>query len=169
MVFDIRPAASADLAEIPKVELAAAALFSEADLPQRLRYKVIAAADLSRAMRDGRLWVALVDARIAGFVMANIVDGQAFLDELDVHPAFGRRGIGTSLVGEVVRWARRQRCETLSLITFCHLRWNAPFYEKLGFIRLTAEEHGPELAGLIDEEALVGIDRGKRVAMRLEL
>ena len=167
--FDIRPAVTPDLAEIPKIELAAATLFSEADLPQNLRHKVTAAAELRSAKRNGRLWVAVVDARITGFAMANIVDGQAYLDELDVLPEFGRRGIGKRLVGEVVRWARQHRFATLSLVTFRHLRWNAPFYEKLGFMRLAAAEHGPELAGLIAEEAHAGIDRRKRVAMRLEL
>jgi hypothetical protein len=57
----------------------------------------------------------------------------------------------------------------VSLITFRHLPWNAPFYEKLGFCPIATADLGPELAAMMSEDAAAGIDTSKRIAMRLIL
>lgn len=157
------------LAAIPAIELACARLFAESDLPRNIRYRVTDKADLRHALDDGRLWVALHERQPVGFAMSDVLDGEAHLDELDVLPEFGRRGIGTRLTRHVINWAADEGFRTLSLLTFRHLPWNAPFYEKLGFEPIGVEQHGPELASLLEEEGRLGIDIGKRVAMRLEL
>ena len=168
--ISIRPAGSEDLAAIPGIELAAATLFAEADLPHTVRHKVTAPRDLRDALERGQLWVAVApDDRVVGFAMAGIVDGHAYLDELDVLPEFGRRGIGTRLVETVADWARAGHHVSVSLVTFRHLRWNAPFYEKLGFSALNSSEHGAEIAGLLREEKRAGIDVARRVVMRMDL
>jgi len=164
----IAPADTAHLGEIPRIELAAATLFSEADLPSAVRYKVTEPTDLREALQQNRLWVALTrEDEIIGFSMADIVDDQAYLVEVDVLPDYSRQGIGTKLIGAVIQWARSQGFDTLWLVTFCHLPWNAPFYERLGFSVVDPAEHGAELASLIEEEAQVGIDIDNRVAMRI--
>ena len=104
-----------------------------------------------------------------GFALATVVDGKAHLDEIDVLPNYGQRGIGTELVYAVASWARRNGYSSLSLITFKHLPWNAPFYEKLGFVHLRSAELSAGLARLIEEEGKAGIDVTKRVGMRLIL
>jgi len=157
------------LADIPKIELAAATMFSEADLPQTIRHRVTPVSALEEALKAQRLWVAGDGAEVVGFAAAGIVDGAAYIDEIDVLPEFGRRGIGTGLVHTVADWARAENFSTLTLITFSHLAWNAPFYEKLGFERMISAEHGRELMGLIEEERRIGIDITNRVAMRLNL
>lgn len=164
----IAPAVAAHLGEIPRIELAAAALFSEVDLPSEVRFRVTEPADLREALQQNRLWVALTrEDRIVGFAMADIVDGQAYLVEVDVLPDYGRQGIGTKLIGVAMEWARSQSLVALWLVTFHHLPWNAPFYEKLGFSVVDPVEHGAELAGLIEEEAQLGINIENRVAMRI--
>ena len=166
----IAPACVAQVADIPGIELAGATLFSEEDLPSHVRYRVTDRSDLDRALEDGRLWTAVHEiAGTVGFAMADIVDGQAYLTEIDVRPEFGQKGIGTRLVTAVVAWARAAGYRSISLLTFRHLPWNGPFYAKLGFRILDPVEHGPELAGLIEEEAEIGIDVKKRVAMELKL
>lgn len=168
--ISIRPARRAHLDDIPRIELAATAQFSEADLPQSIRYRVTPAEDLREALDNQSLWVAVgPGGQIVGFAMANSVDGDAYLDELDVLPDFGRRGIGSRLVTTVVDWARSAGFSRLSLITFRHVPWNAPFYTKLGFAILEPQEHGPEIAGLIEDERRAGIDTRNRVAMRMDL
>ena len=157
------------LAHIPGIELAGATLFAEADLPQEVRYRVTAVTDLRDAFNEGRIWVAIHGSRqTVGFAMAEIVDRQAYLTELDVLPEFGRQGIGSRLVRAVEAWAKTSDFESLSLITFRHLPWNAPFYEKLGFSIINSAEHGPELLGLMEEERQVGINMDNRVAMKLK-
>jgi len=165
--ISVRLAGREHLSAIPGIEIAAAALFSEADLPESLRYKVTHISHLNEALEQGRLWVALCEDKPVGFAAASVIDGAGYLDELDVMPEFCRQGIGTKLVSMVIDWARAQQFSCLTLVTFRHLAWNAPFYEQLEFRTMEATEHGPELADLIREEHRVGLDGAKRVAMQL--
>ena len=147
--------------------MAAATLFSEADLPADIRYRVTAADVLHEAQDEARIWIALADGDLpVGFAMTTLVDDEAHLDELNVLPNYARRGIGTQLVNAVTCWARDSGFSVLTLITFKHLPWNAAFYEKLGFERLSAAELDGELAELIAEEGRAGIDVNKRLAMQ---
>ncbi|HLT92651.1 MAG TPA: GNAT family N-acetyltransferase [Woeseiaceae bacterium] len=158
------------LRDVPAIEQAAVTLFSVEDVPLALRFRVTAPEPLAEAQRDGRLWVAENAAgKTVGFALAEIVDGEAYLTEVDVHPAHARQGIGTRLVQTVAGWAAGQGFAFLLLVTFRHLPWNAPFYRKLGFEAVPPGDMGPELRGIFDEEAQAGIDPGKRVAMRLAL
>jgi len=168
------PSVSIQLAEaehlkaIPAIELAAATLFAESDLPQSLRHKVTEMSHLRVAMDDGRLWIALTGKeKPVGFAMTELIDEVAYLDELDVLPEFGRQGIGTRLLSNVVDWARAGRFPCLQLMTFRHVPWNAPFYEKLGFEILDVSDYGPQTIDLIGKESRAGLDVDKRVVMRL--
>jgi GNAT superfamily N-acetyltransferase len=158
------------LSAIPAIELAAAAMFPETDLPAEIRYLVTDDELLHEAQNEARLWVALTDDRTpVGFAMADIVDGGAHLDEMGVMPDFGRQGIGTRLVHTLIEWARSCDYPALTLVTFRHLPWNAPFYERMGFVSMAPSEIGGELAGLLQEEGMAGIDVQQRVCMQLKL
>ena len=168
--INIKLAGSEHLSAIPAIELAASAMFPEADLPVEVRYLVIENELLQEAQSDARLWVALTDERTpVGFAMAGIIDGGAHLDEMDVMPDFGRQGVGTRLVRTIIDWARLGDYPVLTLITFRHLPWNAPFYERMGFEAMATSELGEELAKLLQEEGDAGIDVHKRVCMKLDL
>jgi GNAT superfamily N-acetyltransferase len=101
--------------------------------------------------------------------MADVVDSDAYIAEVGVTPEFGGRGIGTRLVEAAIAWARDQGFDAIRLVTFSHLPWNAPFYEKLGFSVVDRPEPGTELAGLMEEERRAGIEITNRVAMLLTL
>lgn len=166
-MVSIEPAAKSHLSAIPLIEQAAAAMFPQADLPLHIRYRVTDRATLAAAQRDGRLWVALNTKREpVGFAHACQIDDQAHLDEMDVHPQFVRRGIGTALVGTVVDWARSQGYDELTLITFRHLPWNAPFYAALGFELVSDDLLGDEMRDLLQQEAKAGLKAANRVCMR---
>ena len=163
-------AGESHLKQIPAIELASTSLFSESDLPQNIRHRVTDARTLREAQRENRLWIALNSTDQAiGFALADVVDGIAHLAELDVVPEYGRRGIGSRLLGEVRDWAAANGYCALTLVTFRHLAWNAPFYEKFGFFELKKIEPGSGLAGLIEEEAKVGINIRNRIAMKLQI
>lgn len=155
---------------IPGIEVAAATMFSEADLPLNLRHRVTAMADLRAANDKDQLWVAVTaKEKTVGFAAVDVMDNQACLEELDVLPEFGRRGIGTRLLQTVVDWARNAEHDSLLLVTFRHVPWNAPFYEKNGFKILHPTDYGPDIAGRIQEEVRAGINVRNRVAMQLLL
>jgi GNAT superfamily N-acetyltransferase len=168
--YRIRAERPESVARLAEVEAAAAAMFDEADLPAELRDEGMPLAVLARAAREGRLWTAETsDGTAVGFALATSVDDEAHLRQIDVHPDHGRRGLGRALVARVVDWARDQGLDAVTLTTFRHVAWNAPFYARLGFEELTAASAGPQLRALLDEEARDGLDPAKRVAMRLRL
>lgn len=101
-----------------------------------------------------------------GFALAEVLDGEAYLDEVDVHPRHARRGLGTRLVNTVIGWAESREFSSLSLITFRHLPWNARFYERFGFVPLARYEMGPAMSRILEEEAEAGIDVTNRIGMR---
>ena len=170
MAFSITLAGEEHLAAIGPIELAAAAMFSETDLPPTIRYRVTEAESLRGAQKDSRIWVALTGSGVpVGFALATLVDDEAHLDEVDVLPNYGQQGIGTELVNAVANWARCRGHSSLTLITFKHLPWNAPYYEKLGFVRLRTTQLADGLVKLIEEEGKAGIDVSKRIGMRLTL
>ncbi len=168
--ISIKLADSEHLSAIPAIELAASAMFAEADLPLEIRYLVSEDELLQEAQSEARLWVALTEDRTpVGFALADVIDGRAHLDEMDVIPDFGRQGIGTRLVHTLIDWAQSANYPALTLITFRHLPWNAPFYEKMGFASMEPSEIGEELASMLHEEGKAGIDVHKRVCMKLGL
>lgn len=165
--YSIVAAARQHLSAVPKLEQAAATMFPEQDLPAALRYLVTDPDTLREAQRDGRLWMAMDAGRHpVGFALAVVLDGEAFLDEVDVHPRHLRRGIGTRLVNTVIGWAESCDFSSLSLITFRHLPWNARFYERFGFAPLARHELGPAMSRILEEEAQAGINVANRIGMR---
>lgn len=158
-----------DLALIPAIELAAARLLVGHALESVLA-EVTSADDLDRMRRAGRLWVALSDDRPVGFAYVELFEPRvAHLDELDVHPDHGRRGLGRRLVTAVCDWAARARFESVTLCTFRDVPWNMPFYTKLGFEVVPNDALSPALAAVVDDEARRGLDGDRRVVMRREL
>lgn len=168
--YTIRPGSREHLKAIAGIELAATSIFPESDLPLDIRYRVSDADALREAQKSGRLWIALHGHDEAvGFAQLEIIDGLAHLVEMDVHPDHAKQGIGSALLRATLDWARRKEYAAMTLVTFCHLPWNAPFYEKFGFSRIRPKEMSSALRDLIREEGAAGLNTQDRVAMRLSL
>lgn len=168
--YRVIPAEQHHLAAIPGIEHAAASLFSTDDLPVHIRYRVTDADTLQHAQAQNRLWIAVTGNDLpVGFAYAIELDGHAHLEEMDVHPEHGRQGLGSLLLTTVCDWADRRGYAELSLVTFAHLAWNAPFYSKKGFSQIPDDELSASLAARIREEQSAGLDVRKRIAMRMSL
>ena len=100
---------------------------------------------------------------------AHEIGDNAHLDELDVHPAHGQRGLGTALVEAVCDWAKASGYRAITLTTLRHIPWNARWYERLGFRVLEEHELSAALRELLREEIQRGLPAEQRVAMRREL
>ncbi len=166
----IRLARLDDLDSLPDIERAANALFAAYGLAEQLS-NVLTPIELLRAgVHADRLWVAVDEVdRPIGFALASVVGDDAHLDELDVHPAHGRRGLGALLVEAVCEWARAMGHHAITLTTLRHIPWNAPWYERLGFRVLEENELSAALRELLQEEIRRGLPADQRVAMRREL
>ncbi len=167
--YPIRPARVDDVPALAGVERAAATMFGPYGLAE-LFSETSEVAKLEAAARDGRLWVATsFDGTVVGFALAAVVGGVAHLDELDVHPDHGRRGVGRALIDTVIRWARAHGHRALTLNTMRDVPWNAPYYERLGFVILSDDALPPALAELRRLEVEHGLPGERRVSMRRAL
>ncbi|MCU1539033.1 MAG: family N-acetyltransferase [Humibacillus sp.] len=159
MHWTTRAARSDDLAGLPSIEAAADALFADHGLGP-LPPGVSSARDLSRAA-----YVLVAGDPVVGFARLEVVDGQPHLEQLSVRPDSGRKGVGRSLLHAAVAWASANGYATVTLCTFAHVPWNAPFYSRNGFE--VTSDLGPELAALVHVERQVGLHAvGRRVVMR---
>jgi GNAT superfamily N-acetyltransferase len=168
--YEVRAARPGDIASLAAIERDAAGQFRDLGFDGAFLDETADPAELADAAREERLWVAEHDGACVGFAIACVLDdGQAWLEEIDVHPGHGRRGIGRALVEAVQDWARRIGSPTLGLTTFRDVPWNAPFYAKLGFRELPADRCSPAIREILADETARGLPAEKRLAMRLDL
>jgi GNAT superfamily N-acetyltransferase len=166
----IRPATPADLPLLAPIERAAAARFADLGIQGEFLERTVAPDELAKAAREGRLWVALSGGDCVGFALADRrEDGRAWLEEMDVHPDCGRRGLGRALLGEVLAWARLAGAEALSLTTFRDVPWNAPFYAAVGFHEVPASHLSSSERAALEAEEAGGLPMGRRLVMRMDL
>ncbi|WZB66012.1 hypothetical protein WJ971_27115 [Achromobacter xylosoxidans] len=57
----------------------------------------------------------------------------------------------------------------MALTTDRELPWNAPFYQRQGFVEVPAPQLGPALRARLEAEAAAGFDPARRCAMRYAL
>lgn len=165
-MYRIAAARPADLPLLPAIELAAAALLV-GHAPESVLAETTSQEVLRRVQSIGQLWVALDDDVPVGFAHVEIFEtGSAHLDEIDVHPNHGRRGLGTRLVTAVCSWAAIKGYETVTLSTFRDVPWNMPFYARLGFSVTPPEQLTPALLRVVQDETRRGLDPERRVVMR---
>lgn len=165
-MYTIALARPQDLARLPGIELAAASLLA-GHAPESVLRETTSQSDLEQAQRHGHLWVALAQDRPVGFAHVEIREpGVAHLEEIDVHPEHGRRGLGRRLVVAICEWAVTAGYQSITLTTFRDVAWNMPFYARLGFEAIPGAELSPALRSVIDDEARRGLDPSRRVAMR---
>lgn len=163
----IRPAAPEDFARLAEIERAAAARFDPQDLPPALVAATLAVEELTAACAAGLLWVAADADGAHGFLLARRHDDSLHLQEMDVCPNRQGQGLGSALIAHAEAAARGLGLLRLTLTTFEHLAWNAPYYQGRGFQTLAAADCPPFLLTLLRTEAEHGLKR--RVAMQKPL
>ena len=168
--YTIRLARRDELSLLNEVEQAAAVLFREVGFDFAAEIGPLSL-DLLRSLQSkDQIWIAAGrDGLPVGFAVVQIIDGLAHLEEISVHPAHGRQGLGRRLIQVVCDWARDEGYPAVTLSTFRDVPWNAPFYERLGFRVLGEEELGPGLLAVREHEARDGLAVRERVCMRIEL
>jgi len=148
------------------IELSAAVLL-RGHAPESVLEEVTPECQLRQAQQEGRLWVALAGEIPVGFAHVEMLAGDLpHLEEIDVEPRHGRRGLGTALVRAVCEWTARSGYGEVTLTTFRFVPWNMPFYSKMGFEEIPADGLRPELKAVVQDEADRGMDPARRVVMR---
>ena len=127
--------------------------------------EALAADEMLTYQQDGRAWVTTDEQdRPIAYLLALWVDGVAHVEQVSVHPEHAGHGIGAALIEHVAGWARAHGSPALTDVP-----WNAPYYERLGFRRLSDDELTPGLRAIRAEEAAHGLDEWPRLAMRRDL
>ncbi|MDO8042766.1 GNAT family N-acetyltransferase [Janthinobacterium sp. SUN137] len=170
--YAIRTASSADLPLLAQVERSAAALFAQAGpgLAWLAQGEPLPLSTLQALQREDRVWVA-ADGHAAptGFLAAEPLDGQLFIVELSVALPHQRQGVGARLLDAAAAHAQAQGCACLTLSTYRHLPWNAPYYARHGFSEIGAAALGAGHALKLAREAQDGHDPALRCLMRKPL
>jgi GNAT superfamily N-acetyltransferase len=163
--YVIRPARAEHIERLADIELAAARLLV-GHAPEHVLLDTTPISALRSAVNERRLWVATVNDEPIGFAHVEVLAGDvAHLEEIDVHPRHGRRGVGTALVREVCAWIRASPFRQLTLTNFRAPSWNIHFYAGLGFVEVPRREWRTELERVVANETARGLDPTTRVVM----
>lgn len=167
----IRPVVTSDIARLQAIEVAAGSMFRPLGMDLVADDGPFSVDELRTYADAGHAWVAVPsDGEPAdGYLLLDVVDGAAHVEQVTVHPDAARRGIGRALIDHVARWAAGSGFAAMTLTTFRDVSWNGPYYERLGFRYLDPGEEGPALRRVRDHERAHGLDAWPRGSMRREL
>ena len=118
-----------------------------------------------RAAEPGILLVAVDDdGTVVGFAHVLDLGGHWHLEQIAVHPAHGRRGVGGDLLRATHVEVAARGGREVTLTTYADVPWNAPFYARHGYVECESlPEHLTETwAG---EERFGMARHGRRVVM----
>ncbi len=170
MSFHIERAVPAQIDALVAIERAAVQMFRGHPAWPFYEPATLPPALLNEAMMRGLIWVAVDDGGTPlGFVW---IDDEARSEavgiaEIDVLPAFGRRGIGAALLEHACAWARAAGYRRMDLGTLADVPWNAPFYARHGFVPV--DKHDPRFAFALQRDRANGFPDALRVFMTREL
>ncbi len=171
--YSVRLARTEDLVHIPVIESAAAKQFepyaAQLEISVDLLSGLTPMTFLKRAQAEKRIWVGVADAQPVGFIVAKFLQESCFIVELDVLPAYSRRGIGAALIEGCCEGARQRNHRQITLTTFRYVPWNIPFYRQCGFEVLPPERWSPALKAIVEHEARYGFSQRHRVVMHRPL
>lgn len=166
----IRLAREEDLPVFQAIEVAAGRAFAEIGMTAVAGDEPPTLEVLRGFRRDGTAW-AHVDADDVpdAYLIAEIVDGSAHIEQVSVHPTAARKRIGRALIENLAQWARERGISTMTLTTFTEVPWNGPYYQRCGFRYLTDGETTAGLREIRAAEIARGLDEWPRACMRREL
>ncbi|CZS88882.1 related to GNAT family acetyltransferase [Rhynchosporium agropyri] len=166
--FTIRRPRTSDIPLLAQVEHSAAQIYRTAGMDSLADGATLDPYILITIANAGYLLIAAnrFDEPI-GFLGGNYLSGNFHIIELSVAREYQGRGIGSALVTTMSQQVRLEGYRSITLTTFKDLPWNAPWYAKLGFEEVKAQDMGKEFEKLVDSEARHGLDPKRRCVMRM--
>ena len=162
-MYSIRAVSAEELELLPAIERAAAQSFRESPYPALADSAL--AVDSLDPLRD-RVWVVVANEAPVGFAIIRTHATALHIQEIDVHPAHGHRGLGAMMIREMAKIARAEHKSWLTLTTMSDVPWNGPYYARLGFKEVSRDAAGPDLQAILIEEEKAGIPMTHRICMR---
>jgi GNAT superfamily N-acetyltransferase len=166
----IRPARTNDLRALVEIERAAGQMFLQLDADLFAGHDPGTVEELRPYAADGRAFVSVdADDRPVGYLILDLVDGAAHIEQVSVHPDHARNGLGRALIEHAASWAHARNLYSLTLTTYVDVPWNGAYYERLDFHYLAAGEETPGLRAVRERERALGLEVWPRASMRRTL
>jgi GNAT superfamily N-acetyltransferase len=166
----IRAARADDLPVLVEIERAASETFRTLGMHLVADDDPGTVDELAPYAADGRAFVsAAPDDQPIAYLLLDVVDGAAHIEQVSVHPLHARRGLGRELIEHAASWAVARRLHALTLTTYVCVPWNGPYYERLGFSYLGPDVETPGLRALRERERASGLDAWPRACMSRSL
>lgn len=165
----IRAATDRDLRTVREIERAAGRGFRDIDMAAVADDEPPAIEVLEGYVQAERAWVSERDGQPVAYLIADVVDGNAHVEQVSVHPEHAGHGYGRALIEHLAGWAADRGHPALTLTTFLDVPWNGPYYQRCRFRLLAADEITVGLRALREHEAAKGLDRWPRGCMRRDL
>lgn len=171
MSLNLRLAQQQDIPQLVAVERSAAQLFCQrVELEHLADGEVMSPQQHANFIARQREWVMVTPTeQIVGFIAVQPLPNSWHIAELSVAANWQRQGVGKRLIEEVAVQARCQGVQRLTLTTFEQVAWNAPYYQRLGFRRVSAAQLDAHLQHLLAQEAEQGFAAESRCAMEFTL
>lgn len=163
---EVRLASELDSVAMTRVEAAARALLVAEGVD-------LGALEVPEGFEEPSSWTWALVADVGGEVvgMARLTELSrelVCLDQVSVHPGFAGQGLGRLLLTEAATRARVLGYSAITGTTFRDVAFNAPFYERLGWVEDTDPHVDMVRRRGVEQE--LGLDRfGPRLVMRLPL
>lgn len=168
--LQIRTARTSEISRLREIENAAGTMFSGLGLIDESLDAAFSQELLAQLLALGQVWVICTpDDLPVGMVLASVREAAVYIEEIDVMPAYGRRGLGGQLLEWVCRWAQTQGHAAVTLSTFREVPWNGPFYRKHGFRELAPTDWTPGMHRIREKEAQHGLQVESRCFMLRKL
>lgn len=163
---DVRLATRGDAPLFPDIERSAAQAFRAIDeLGWVADGNPMPAEEHHRFIDAATCWVVADAVGVYGFLSAERVADALHIHEVSVARAYQGLGWGRRLMEAAAAHASSVRLHAMTLTTFGHVPWNAPFYERLGFRREDISSLDRRLADTLRAEYQQGFAPGSRCAM----
>jgi len=164
----IRLSNEADLDLLADVELSAAKKFVEhlGDDASQGQH-TLDHAILVKSHQNNSLWVAESEGKSVGFLCAISISDSFHIEEVSV--MYEYQGLGKNLINAMVEEATKRQYSFVSLTTDSQIPWNQPFYERLGFAEIEADDCSHELKEILLKEKDHNDKPENRIAMVLNL
>ncbi len=101
-----------------------------------------------------------------GYLLARTLRESLHIEQVTVHPAYARQGIGARLIKAAGAYAVGQGIPALTLTTFRDVPWNAPYYRRLGFAEIPGRDVPSDLRAIVQRERDAGLHRWPRAVMK---
>jgi GNAT superfamily N-acetyltransferase len=170
MTFAIRPALVGDGVVLREIERLAGEQFRQVGLDVVADDEPPSLDSLARYAVADLAWVAVDGAGTPiGYVLVDVVDSCAHVEQISVRPDRQGTGVGRALLDQVRAWAVETNRPAITLTTFADVPWNRPLYEHLGFRVLPEDDLTPPLLAIRRHESELGLDPSTRVVMRRDV